>query len=74
MYLHPVEMIFWMDILYMVPHPSNTEMSRPRQFHMSRPQRNVFLIMMLRLLFFKFSLDMILGVLLSNLMIKVIWQ
>ena len=56
MNLHPVEMIFWMDILY---GPSNTEMSRPRQFHMSRPQRNVFLIMMLRLLFFKFSLDMI---------------
>ena len=22
--------------------PSNTEMSRPRQFHMSRPQRNGF--------------------------------
>ena len=50
MYLHPVEMIFWMDILYMYG-PSNTEMSRPRQFHMSRPQRNDFLIMMLRLLF-----------------------
>ena len=57
MYLHPVEMIFWMDIF--IHGPSNTEMSRPRQFHMSRPQRNVFLIMMLRLLFLKFSLDMI---------------
>ena len=62
MYLHPVEIIFWMDILYrdsFIHGPSNAEMSRPRQFHMSRPQRNVFLIMMLRLLFFKFCLDMI---------------
>ena len=58
MYLHPVEMIFWIHG-HFIHGPSNTEMSRPRQFHMSRPQRNVFLIMMLRLLFFKFSLDMI---------------
>ena len=35
---------------------SNAEMSRPKQFHVSRPKRNVFLIMMLMPLFFKPSL------------------
>ena len=47
--LHPVEIIFFDG--HFIHGPSNTEMSRPRQFHMSRPQRNVFLIMMLRLHF-----------------------
>ena len=49
-------------------------MSRPKQFHVSRPKRSVFLIMMLMPLFFKPSLHMLLGVLLSNLMIQVIRQ
>ena len=31
---------------------SNAEMSRPKQFHVSRPKRNVFLIMMLMPVFF----------------------
>ena len=40
MYLYPVQMIFWMD-MYM-HFTSNAEMSRPKQFHVSRPKRNVF--------------------------------
>ena len=68
MFLYPVQMIFWMDIT------SNAEMSRPKQFPVSRPKRNVFLIMMLMPLFFKPSLRMLLGVLLNNLMICVIRQ
>ena len=64
-------MIFWMDIYYFT---TNAEMSRPKQFHVSRPKRSVFLIMMLMPLFFKPSLHMLLGVLLSNLMIQVIRQ
>ena len=70
MYLYPVQMIFWMDVYF----TSNAEMSRPKQFHVSRPKRNVFLIMMLMPLFFKPSLHMLLGVLLSNLIIQVIMQ
>ena len=72
MYLYPVQMIFWMDMY--IHFTSNAEMSRPKQFHMSRPKRNVFLIMMLMPVFFKPSLHMLLGVLLSNLMIQVIRQ
>ena len=49
-------------------------MSRPKQFHVSRPKRSVFWIVMLMPLFFKPSLHMLLGVLLSNLMIHVIRQ
>ena len=45
MYLYPVQMIFWMDMY--IHFTSNAEMSRPKQFHVSRPKRNVFLIMML---------------------------
>ena len=72
MYLYPVQMIFWMDMyIHFTP---NAEMSRPKQFHVSRPKRNVFLIMMLMPVFFKPSLHMLLGVLLSNLMIQVIRQ
>ena len=48
MYLYPVQMIFWMDVIHFT---SNAEMSRPKQFHVSRPKRNVFLIMMLMPLF-----------------------
>ena len=57
MYLHPVEMIFWMDILYMVPPILNC----PVRDNFTCPVRNAmfFLIMVLRLLFLKFSLDMI---------------
>ena len=69
MYLYPVQIIFWMDKHF----TSNAEMSRPKQFHVSRPKRNVFLIMMLMPLFFKPSI-MLLRVLLSNLMIQVIRQ
>ena len=59
MYLHPVEMIFWIHG-HFIHGPSNTEMSRPRQFHMSRPQRNVFFNNDTQAtFFFKFSLDMI---------------
>ena len=68
MYLHSVQMILWMDIHF----TTNAEMSRPKQFHVSRPKRSVFLIMMLMPLFFKPSLHMLL--LLSNLMIQVIRQ
>ena len=32
-------MIFWMDYIHFT---SNAEMSRPKQFHVSRPKRNVF--------------------------------
>ena len=52
MYLYPVQIIFWMDKHF----TSNAEMSRLKQFHVSRPKRNVFLIMMLMPLFFKPSL------------------
>ena len=38
MYLYPVQMIFWMDIHF----NSNAEVSRPKQFYVSRPKRNVF--------------------------------
>ena len=72
MYLYPVQMIFWMDMY--IHFTSNAEMSRPKQFHVSRPKRNVFLIMMLMPVFLKPSLHMLLGVLLSNLMIQVIRQ
>ena len=72
MYLYPVQMIFWMDMY--IHFTSNAEMSRPKQCHVSRPKRNVFLIMMLMPVFFKPSLHMFLGVLLSNLMIQVIRQ
>ena len=41
MYLYPVQMIFWMDMY--IHFASNAEMSRPKQFHVSRPKRNVFL-------------------------------
>ena len=40
MYLYPVQMIFWMDMY--IHFTSNAEMSRPKQFHVSRPKRNVF--------------------------------
>ena len=72
MYLYPVQMIFWMDMY--IHFTSNAEMSRPKQFHVSRPKRNVFLLMMLMPVFFKPSLHMLLGVLLSKLMIQVIRQ
>ena len=39
-YLYPVQMIFWMDMY--IHFTSNAEMSRPKQFHVSRPKRNVF--------------------------------
>ena len=53
---------------------SNSEMSRPKQFHVSRPKRNVFFNNDAHAIFFKPSLHMLLGVLLSNLMIQVIRQ
>ena len=69
MYLHSVQN----DILDGHIHfTTNAEMSRPKQFHVSRPKRSVFLIMMLKPLFFKPSLRILLGALLSNLMIQVI--
>ena len=68
MYLHSVQMIFWMDIT------SNAEMSRPKQFHVSRPKRNVFFNNDAHATLFKPSLHMLLGVLLSNLIIQVIRQ
>ena len=50
-------MIFWMDILYMVP----PILKCPVRDNFTCPVRNAmfFLIMMLMLLFLKFSLDMI---------------
>ena len=51
-------MIFWMDMC--IHFTSNAEMSRPKQFHVSRPKCNVFLIMMLMPVFFKPSLHMLL--------------
>ena len=53
---------------------SNAETSRPKQFHLSRPKRNVFFNNDAYATFFKPSLHMLLGVLLSNLMIQVIRQ
>ena len=72
MYLYPVQMIFWMDIY--IHFTSNAEMSRPKQFHVSRPKRNVFFNNDAHATFFKPSLHMLLGVLLSNLIIQVIRQ
>ena len=70
MYLRSVQMIFWMDIHF----TTNAEMSRPKQFHVSRPKRSVFFNYHAHATFFKPSLHMLLGVLLSNLMIQVIRQ
>ena len=49
-------------------------MSRPKQVHVSRPKRNVFFNNDAHATYFKPSLHMLLGVLLSNLLIQVIWQ
>ena len=57
------------------PHfTTNAEMSRPKQFHVSRPKRSGFFNNDAHATFFKPSLNMLLGVLLSNLMIQVIRQ
>ena len=53
---------------------SNAEMSRPKQFYVTRPKRNVFFNNDAHATFFKPSLHMLLGVLLSNLIIQVIRQ
>ena len=72
MYLYPVQIIFWMDKHF----TSNAEMSRPKQFHVSRPKLNVFFNNDAHATFFRPSLHniMLLRVLLSNLMIQVIRQ
>ena len=46
---------------------SSAEMSRPKQFHMSRPKRNIFLIIVFVPRFLKLGSYMLLGVLLSYL-------
>ena len=63
-------MIFWMD-MYICP-----MLKCPVRNNFTCPVRNAmfFLIMMLMPVFFKPSLHMLLGVLLSNLMIQVIRQ
>ena len=68
MYLHSVQIIFWMHFT------TNAEMSRPKQFHVYRPKRSGFFNNDAHATFFKPSLHMLLGVLLSNLMIQVIRQ
>ena len=40
-YLYPVKMIFQKEIYMLLT--SSAEMSRPEQFHMSRPKRNICL-------------------------------
>ena len=54
--------------------PIDAEMSRPKQFHVYRPKRSGFFNNDAHATFFKPSLHMLLGVLLSNLMIQVIRQ
>ena len=71
MYLYPVQMIFWMDIYILTP-----MLKCPVRNNFTCPVRNAmfFLNNDAHATFFKPSLHMLLGVLLSNLMIQVIRQ